>query len=102
MNIDQITNGLIAKFEQSRLVFWQDVDKEFTDELPNLQLDTRYGQATIIEIDTLSHLEVKHRVELLEPEQAFLLYSQQKPNDPIRDWLSFAYMRKNSMPTVVQ
>lgn len=87
MNIEQLITGIKAKFDKCRLVFWQDTDGEFTDELPSLQLDTSYGPATIIEIDALSHLEVKHRIELQEPNTAFLLYSQQKPNEPIRDWL---------------
>lgn len=87
MNIEQLITGIKAKFDKCRLVFWQDTDGEFTDELLSLQLDTSYGPATIIEIDALSHLEVKHRIELQEPNTAFLLYSQQKPNEPIRDWL---------------
>ncbi|EHK9043278.1 BREX-1 system phosphatase PglZ type A [Vibrio vulnificus] len=87
MNIDQITSGLLAKFEKSRLVFWQDTDNEFNDLIGSLSLDSSYESTKIIHLDTLSHLEVKHRIELLEPETAFLLYSNKAPNEPTRDWL---------------
>ncbi|WP_104040822.1 BREX-1 system phosphatase PglZ type A [Vibrio hyugaensis] len=87
MNIDQITSGLLAKFEKSRLVFWQDTDNEFNDHIGSLSLDSSYKNTEIIHLDTLSHLEVKYRVELLEPETAFLLYSNKAPNEPTRDWL---------------
>ncbi|MCA3964464.1 BREX-1 system phosphatase PglZ type A [Vibrio vulnificus] len=87
MNIDQITNGLLAKFEKSRLVFWQDTDNEFNDLIESLSLKSSYENTQIIHLDTLSHLEVKHRIELLEPNTAFLLYSNIAPNDPTRDWL---------------
>ncbi|MEZ8579322.1 BREX-1 system phosphatase PglZ type A [Vibrio splendidus] len=87
MNIDQITSGLLAKFEKSRLVFWQDTDNEFNDLIESLSLNTSYERTQVIYLDTLSHLEVKHRIELMEPETAFLLYSNTAPNDPTRDWL---------------
>lgn len=87
MNIEQIITGLQAKFEKCRLVFWQDTDEEFKEELPALVLNTAYGIAQIINTDEVSHLEVKHRIELLEPETAFLLYSLKKPNEPTQDWL---------------
>lgn len=87
MNINQISQGILAKFEKCRLVFWQDSDGEFKDELHTLQIETTYGVAKIINTDELSHLEVKYRIELLEPKTAFLLYSLKKPNEPARDWL---------------
>ncbi|MCG9778075.1 BREX-1 system phosphatase PglZ type A [Photobacterium damselae] len=87
MNNDQIISGLLAKFKKNRIVFWQDTDCEFNELIENLALETPYTETQVINLDTLSHLEVKHRIELLEPETAFLLYSNRQPNDPTRDWL---------------
>lgn len=87
MNIEQITRGLLAKFEKSRLVFWQDTDDEFSDLVESLSLDTSYEKTEVLHLDSLSHLEVKHRIECLEPATAFLLYSNTAPNEPTRDWL---------------
>lgn len=87
MNIDQISQGLLAKFDKCRLVFWQDIENEFSDLLLKLNLETSTGKVEVIKVDDLSHLEVKHRIELLESETPFLLYSNQEPNEPIRDWL---------------
>ncbi|EGR2520097.1 BREX-1 system phosphatase PglZ type A [Vibrio cholerae] len=83
MNIDQISQGLLNKFEHSRLVFWQDTDKEFIDQLDEFSIDG----IEIIHLDDKSHFEVKTRVELLEPATRFVLYSNTKTNKPERDWL---------------
>lgn len=88
MNIDQITQGILAKFEKSRIVFWQDEDKEFLNQLDELILHT--DDATpieIIKLDEVSPFQAKERVELLEPEQPFLIYSSVTPSQPERDWL---------------
>ena len=87
MNTDKITSGLLAKFEKCRLVFWQDTDNEFNDFVETLTLDTTYADTQVILLDGQSHFEVKYRIELLEPETAFLLYSNQQANDPTRDLL---------------
>ncbi len=87
MNIEQITNGLLAKFEKCRLTFWWDKECEFVEQLTELNLETPVGKVTVILIDELSHLEVKYRIELLEPDTQFLLYSNKTPREPIRDWL---------------
>ena len=36
MNLEQIKQGILAKFEKSRLVFWQDEDKEFQEPFPEI------------------------------------------------------------------
>lgn len=89
MNIKQITDALNKKFKQEngRIVFWLDVDNEFNDLVDTLELESNYDDTQIIHIDTLSHFEVKYRIELLEPNTAFLLYSNKKPSEPTRDWL---------------
>jgi len=88
MNIDQISQGLLAKFEQCRLVFWQDTDKEFTAQLSELSInDEESNPIEVIILDEFSHFQVKERIELLAPEKPFLLYSTIEPNQPERDWL---------------
>lgn len=83
MNIDQISQGLLAKFEKCRLVFWQDTDAEFTEQLGELALDN----IEIIHLDNHSHFKVKQRIELVDAEKSFLLYSNKAPSEPARDWL---------------
>ena len=47
MNIEQITTGLLAKFEKCRLVFWQDNENEFAELLPELNLDITAGKVEV-------------------------------------------------------
>ena len=88
MNIDQISQGILAKFEKCRIVFWQDSDNEFIEQLDDLSLtEQSLGDIEVIRLDDFSHFEVKQRIELLEPETHFLLYSNKIPSEPVRDWL---------------
>ena len=36
MQIDRLSQGIEAKFEQSRIVFWHDSDQSFHDEIMSL------------------------------------------------------------------
>lgn len=83
MNINQISQGILAKFETCRLVVWQDEDQEFTEQLDQLAIDG----IEVINLDNFSHFQVKERIELREPETPFLLYSTKAPSEPARDWL---------------
>lgn len=88
MNIEQISQGILVKFEQCRLVLWQDTDKEFTQRLSDLLInDSSDTSIEVIRLDEVSHFQVKERIELLEPDTKFLLYSTVEPNLPERDWL---------------
>lgn len=88
MNIEQISQGLLSKFEQCRLVFWQDTDNEFTNQLNQLSIVNENAEPIeVIMLDEMSHFQVKQHIELLEPEKSFLLYSCVEPNVPERDWL---------------
>lgn len=83
MNIEQLEKGLLAKFNQSRIVFWQDADGEFTEQLPEIEL----AGIELVQLDTMSHLAVKRDIELLRPSQPFLLYSTKPQPEVTRDWL---------------
>lgn len=88
MNIEQISKGILAKFEKCRIVFWQDSDKEFIEQLDDISLNEQSrGIVEVVRLDDFSHFEVKQRIELLEPETNFLLYSNKIPSEPVRDWL---------------
>ena len=88
MNIEQISKGILAKFEKCRIVFWQDSDKEFIEQLNDISLNEQSrGIVEVVRLDDFSHFEVKQRIELLEPEANFLLYSNKIPSEPVRDWL---------------
>ncbi len=83
MQTEQLTKGLKAKFEQSRLVFWYDSDQSFIDEIADINLD----DITILNMANESSLEIKKRIELDEPEQQFLLYFPNEEPATEDDWL---------------
>lgn len=72
MDITQLKTGLNKTFEQSRIVFWHDSEQSFTVHLSELDL-LRDGQPVcILNMVDESQLQVRQRIEILEPEQAFL------------------------------
>lgn len=87
MNLDQIVKGIAAKFTDCRIVFWQDEDQEFTEQLADVRTSIQEQSIELIELDTASQLEVKQRIELTQPNNKFLLYSNTPGNAPKRDWL---------------
>ncbi|WP_105190021.1 BREX-1 system phosphatase PglZ type A [Pseudoalteromonas sp. T1lg48] len=87
MNLEQIKQGILAKFEKCRLVFWQDEDVEFLEQLSTLKSELDTSNIELIELDDTSHFEVKQRIELKEPKSNFLLYSNKPQSEPTRDWL---------------
>ena len=87
MNLEQIKKGILAKFEKCRLVFWQDEDIEFQEQLSSIKDELNGSDVELIELDEYSHFEVKQRIELKEANSKFLLYSNKPQNEPARDWL---------------
>lgn len=87
MNIEQINQALLAKFDESRLVFWHDTDSEFQQNLDEIKTVLNGFAIETIELDDASHFEVKQRIELTAPTQKFLLYSVKAPGERTRDWL---------------
>lgn len=87
MNLEQIKQGILAKFEKCRLVFWQDEDVEFKEQLSSIKDEINGSGIELIELDEHSHFEIKQRIELKEPNSKFLLYSNKPQNEPARDWL---------------
>lgn len=82
MNIEQLEKGLLAKFAQSRIVFWQDSDGEFTEQLSELGLK----DIELVNLDQQSSFAVKHLIEK-QTSKLFLLYSAKPEPVATRDWL---------------
>ena len=87
MNLTDFIKGIEAKFKDCRIVFWQDKDGEFVEQLSDVRSAMHEQGTELIELDNLSQLEVKQRIELKQPHTNFLLYSNKPVNPPNRDWL---------------
>jgi TIGR02687 family protein len=90
MQINELALGLLAKFKQSRIVFWYDAEQSFTEELEQLTNSDAEGFPKDICILNMKHestLQVKKRIELEEPQSKFLLYYPAAEPEPERDWM---------------
>lgn len=104
MQISELAQGVAAKFEQSRIVFWYDPEQSFTEELEHLanslSLAKESGDKaaditarvlpndlTILNMGNESVLAVKKRIEVDEREAKFLIYFPSAEPEPDRDWL---------------
>lgn len=83
MDNDKISENLARLFSESRLVFWQDVDGEFEETLPSLDLP----DVSLIRLNDTAALKVKYEVELEHPTGKFLLYGTGNKPTPADDWL---------------
>ncbi|MEO5331191.1 MAG: BREX-1 system phosphatase PglZ type A [Magnetococcus sp. YQC-5] len=80
---DKIQQCLAALFDEgSRIVFWQDPDREFEESLAEITLDN----VALIRLDREPALAVKTRMELEEPAGRYLLYQPGPRPDPETDW----------------
>ncbi len=104
MQISELAQGVAAKLEQSRIVFWYDPEQSFTEELEHLanalSIAKEVGDSaaditarvlpndlTILNMGNESVLAVKKRIEVDEPEAKFLIYFPSAEPEPDRDWL---------------
>ncbi len=87
MDITQLNTGLNKQFEQSRIVFWHDSEQSFTAHLSELDLLRDGKPVCILNMVNESQLQVRQRIEILEPEQAFLLYWLNAEPLAVKDWL---------------
>ena len=72
----------------SRVVWWQDSDGEFAEELDNLGIDTCHDDGvTLIRLGEEPTLGLKVRMLLEEPNGRFLIYEQSSSPDPAHDML---------------
>jgi len=80
--IEQALNRLFQE-DKERIVFWNDPDQEFQNEVPFLNL----GGVNIIRLDEVGALEVKCILEKGDPEGKYLLYAPTEEPDFENDWL---------------
>ncbi|RLA02852.1 MAG: BREX-1 system phosphatase PglZ type A, partial [Gammaproteobacteria bacterium] len=83
MQIDQLIQGLEAKFNQSRIVFWYDPEQSFQEAVASIAI----AGVTLLDMAEHSILEVKKRIELDEPLGRFLLYFSCAEPAPEADFL---------------
>lgn len=83
MQTEQLQQGISAKFEQSRLVFWYDPEQSFKEAIETLTIDG----VTVLDMSEQSLFATKKRLELDEPEQPFLLYFPYAEPDADLNWL---------------
>ena len=85
MDVTKITAALGQLFddEDSRIVFWNDPDGEFTGSLQDIALEG----VEVLKLDEVGTLEAKVRVEQDDPDGRYLLYSPAEEPDHENDWL---------------
>ena len=85
MNNDQITKGFNRLFheEGSRVVFWQDPDREFEESLGDIEL----GDVKLLRLDEIPALEVKVLIEKIDKTSRYLLYAPFEKPEQENDWL---------------
>ena len=86
MNITQITETLEKIYREDggrRIVFWNDADGEFTENLGSLVPEN----VEVLRPDLVGSLAAKIRLEIEEPQRKFLVYSPTAPPAPEDDWL---------------
>ena len=87
MDTKQVTEALSKLFEEERVVFWNDPDKDFFEMFTGKMFSPVDG-VTVIRLDQTPALQAKIRIEREEPQAKFLVYSPtEEPEDPLNDWL---------------
>lgn len=87
----RVSDSLKALFDTCQIVFWHDVDGEFSELIENLNLDN----VQIVRMDSLANLQIKLQIESAQG-QRWLLYSNQAEPEPSKDWLFDIRLRSKS------
>ena len=82
MSNARISDSLNGLFANHSIVFWYDVEGEFSNAVDSLSLDG----VKLIRVDDQSNLRIKMQIEG-SPNQRLLLYSNQPEPEPSKDWL---------------
>ncbi len=82
MSSARISDSLSALFASHPIVFWHDVEAEFSGFVDTMAIDG----VQLIRMDEQSNLRIKLQVEGT-PDQRWLLYSNQPEPEPSKDWL---------------
>lgn len=91
MNPQRIQIALDTLYQDCSVVFWHDIDSEFSSTLDELQIDG----LQIVRLDESPALKVKLQVENAL-NQRWLLYSTKPEPEPTKDWLLDVRLRAKS------
>jgi uncharacterized protein (TIGR02687 family) len=86
MDTKQVNDALDKLFQEERIVFWNDPDREFVDYLTG-QLFSPIAGVKVIRLDQTGAMEAKLRIERDEPDSKFLIYSPEDEPEYEDDWL---------------
>ncbi len=87
----RIADSLSTLFAAHSIVFWHDVESEFSAAVEGLQLDG----VQLVRLDDTPALRVKLDIERA-PDQRWLIYSAKPEPEPTKDWLLDVRMRSKS------
>ncbi len=82
MNTQRIESALVALYGDTAVVFWHDVDAEFSSSIGELQLEG----VQIVRLDETPAFRIKLQIEKT-PNQRWLIYSNKPEPEPTKDWL---------------
>lgn len=91
MSQQRISDSLQAFFSSHSVVFWHDVDAEFSTAVEDLALDG----VRLVRLDETPALRIKLDMERA-PDQRWLFYSTQPEPEPTKDWLLDVRLRSKS------
>jgi uncharacterized protein (TIGR02687 family) len=91
MSLQRITDSLVSLFAAYPIVFWNDVEAEFSTSIENLTLEG----VNLVRLNETPALQVKIDIER-QSDQRWLLYSPQAEPDPHHDWLLDIRLRSKS------
>lgn len=91
MSQQRLIESLSSMFTKHAVVFWHDVDAEFSGTVDALELDG----VSLVRLDSTPAFQVKLDVER-NPSQRWLMYSTQPEPDPSKDWLLDVRLRAKS------
>ena len=86
MDTKQVNDALDKLFQQERIVFWNDPDREFVGYLTGSLFSPVEG-VKVIRLDQTGVLEAKLRIERDEPNSKFLIYVPEEEPNYEDDWL---------------
>jgi uncharacterized protein (TIGR02687 family) len=91
MSNARISDSLSALFASHPIVFWHDVEAEFSGFVDTMAMDG----VQLIRMDEQSNLRIKLQIEGI-PDQRWLLYSNQPEPEPSKDWLLDVRLRSKT------
>jgi uncharacterized protein (TIGR02687 family) len=85
MDTKQVTDALERLFQQHRVIFWNDPDREFVDYFKDCGCPLE--NVNVLRLDEVAELDVKLQIERKQTQCKFLIYSPQEEPDLDDDWL---------------